>query len=185
MHILGIDPGQTGALALLDEAGNPQYLWDMPCNEKGYNLKELVILFTICHRHDPTTLVVIEEQWARPGQKAHQGKNGTLIAEQPGQAAPSMGRLMQGFGQLQGIAATLFKEIDYVNIPPITWKSGLKLQGTGKKGSLRMAQRLFPGVGLRFIKQHGRAEALLLAWWQLHMIQGDLKVLVAAMRETA
>ena len=64
-----------------------------------------------------------------------------------------------------GILATL--GFAYTRVRPGVWKKALGLRSDKEQARLR-AMQLYPGADLRRKKDHGRAEALLLAWygWQ-------------------
>ena len=58
--------------------------------------------------------------------------------------------------------------IPYVAPRPQEWQRGLVDRKAGKDikaASLATARRLFPGASLAREKDHGRADALLIAWW--------------------
>ncbi|KAL4419505.1 hypothetical protein ABPG77_002291 [Micractinium sp. CCAP 211/92] len=70
-------------------------------------------------------------------------------------------------GLLNGLLAVA--GIPYERVPATTWKRGMGLQRAGKDGSIALACHLLPGAAdlLKRKKDHGRAEALLLAAWGL------------------
>ncbi len=65
-----------------------------------------------------------------------------------------------GFGVWLGVLSTL--GLSYTRVRPAIWKRALGL-GKDKEASRLRVQQLFPGADLRRKKDHGRAEALLLA----------------------
>jgi hypothetical protein len=158
MH-LGLDPGLAGALAVLAPDGALVALCDTPVltlrtslwTKKYYNIPGMVALlqpYAGAGLH-----AVIEESQAMPGQ-------GTR----------SMFTIGYGYGLWLGILGAL--QIPYTPIRPGIWKKALGLAKDKEQARLR-AQQLFPGADLRRRKDHGRAEALLLAWygWQLRTSQ--------------
>ena len=157
---LGIDPGLGGALAVLDQAGALVAVYDTPVltlstsrgTRQEYDVPGLVAL--LAPYAGPQAHVVLEESQAMPGQ-------GTR----------SMFTIGVGFGVMLGVLAAL--ALPYSRIRPAIWKRTLGLTSDKEQARLR-AQQLFPGADLRRKKDHGRAEALLLAWyaWQ-HMRQTD------------
>lgn len=153
---LGIDPGLTGAVAVLDAEGTLQALWDTPTltlrtrtsrgTKQEYDMPGLVGLlvpFTDLSAH-----VTIEEAQAMPGQGVR-----------------SMFTTGVGFGVWLGVLAAL--GVPLTRVRPASWKKALGL-GKDKEASRLRAQQLFPGADLRRKKDHGRAEALLLAWYGVH-----------------
>jgi crossover junction endodeoxyribonuclease RuvC len=67
-----------------------------------------------------------------------------------------------GYGIWIGLLAAL--QMPYTTIRPIIWKKALGL-GKDKEQARLRAMQLFPGADLRRKKDHGKAEALLLARW--------------------
>lgn len=133
--ILGIDPGATGAIGMICPLVET---WAMP--ETPHDLAALMRTF------DPaTTRVYIERQWARP-------TDGKTYAFAAG----------QGYGVLLGTLATL--GFPFHLVAPQTWKKAMGL-GKEKADSRRKAQEMFPTASLSRVKDHGRAEALLIAEW--------------------
>lgn len=149
MYTIGIDPGLYGSVAVLDTTGAVLALCDTPTVlirvQRGtrhvYDAPGLVGLLRPytglqCH-------VLIEESQAMPGQ----GTRSTFTTG-------------YGMGIWVGILATL--ELPYTTVRPGVWKRSLAL-GRDKEASRLRAIQLFPGAELRRKKDHGRAEALLLA----------------------
>ncbi|KAL4451807.1 hypothetical protein ABPG75_007469 [Micractinium tetrahymenae] len=70
-------------------------------------------------------------------------------------------------GLLNGLLAVA--GIPYERVPATTWKRGMGLHRSGKEGSIALAGHLLPAAAdlLKRKKDHGRAEALLLAAWGL------------------
>ena len=79
----------------------------------------------------------------------------------PGQGVRSMFTIGLGFGVWLGILAAL--ELPFTRVRPALWKTAIGLRGKDKEASRLRAQQLFPTADLRRKKDHGRAEALLLA----------------------
>ena len=80
----------------------------------------------------------------------------------PGQGTRSMFTVGVGFGAWLGLLAAL--QIPYTRVRPGVWKKAEGL-GPDKEQARLRAQQLFPGADLQRKRDHGRAEALLLAWW--------------------
>lgn len=131
--ILGIDPGATGAIASICPSIET---WDMPST--AHDLANLLRTF-----NPLTTRVYIEKAQAMPGQ-----------------GVTSMFKYGMHYGHLTGMLALL--RIPYVEVSPQTWKRVMGLTAE-KADSRAMAQKLFPEASLSRKKDHGRAEALLLA----------------------
>lgn len=147
MNILGIDPGLTGALAIIGVDGF--ILEDLPtmANGKGGMVKNQINPYALAAMLEP-----------------HVGDIEFAVLEQPntmpGQSVQSMGSMMQSLGIIEGVLAGLGVSVRMVS--PSAWKKSLGLN-KDKELSRAMAQRLFPQAPLANKKDHNRAEALLLA----------------------
>lgn len=150
-HIMGIDPGLGGAMALLvglsGEVGEKAWVDDVPIIKVGqkreYNVPEMAALVRNRRPHH----VYIEK-----------------VHSMPKQGVASSFNFGKGFGLWLGIVAAL--GIPYTLVTPQRWK-GKMLDGQAKgKGASRLrATQLFPELAgsLTRVKDDGRAEALLIA----------------------
>lgn len=147
--IVGIDPGITGALAMYDPAsGRVLKVEDMPISAKGTGHGNQVaahVLATLLRSWVPS-LAIVEAQGAMP----KQGVTSML----------SLGRTM---GVIEGVLAAL--EVPYVTVRPGEWKRRAGLLKADKDQSRTLALQLNPqfAEALRRQKDHGRAEAMLIA----------------------
>ena len=87
----------------------------------------------------------------------------------PRQGVRSMFTCGFGYGLWIGVLAAL--HIPYTPVRPAVWKKAFTL-GKDKEASRFRAKQLFPGADLRRKRDHGRAEALLLAWYGWHVHNG-------------
>ncbi|TVM31194.1 hypothetical protein [Oceanidesulfovibrio marinus] len=146
---IGIDPGKSGAIALLAEDAAQVQVLDYPGT--------------------PDIAASIVRDWCA-------GFRVLLCALERVQAFPKQGASSTfvfgtNYGIWQGILATL--GVPHVMPTPREWQKGLvrKTDGTDPKGrTLAVARRLFPpaqfpAVDISRKKHDGRADALLLAWW--------------------
>jgi crossover junction endodeoxyribonuclease RuvC len=148
MHI-GIDPGLSGAVAVLTADGTLEALYDTPTltlatsrgRRQEYDVPGLVAL--LGPYRGAQVHVAIEEAQAMPGQGVR-----------------SMFTCGVGFGVWLGVLAAL--QLPHSRVRPFVWKRALGLSKDKEQARLR-AQQLFPQADLRLRKHHGRAEALLLA----------------------
>lgn len=83
----------------------------------------------------------------------------------PGQGTRSMLTIGLDFAVMLGILAAL--ALPSTRVRPAIWKRTLGV-GKDKEQARLRAMQLFPGADLRRKKDHGRAEALLLAWYGVH-----------------
>lgn len=150
---LGIDPGSTGALALVTDSGRLKAAVTIPTFKvtrggkarSEYDEQALVELF---RRLDPQKTHVWIER----------------VSPRPTDSRVGLCQFATGYGILLGIMATLnlTREI----VPAATWKTRMLGKGKKEKGdSLILARRLFASSPVKFplVKDHNRAEAALLA----------------------
>ena len=135
--IIGIDPGKAGAIAYLFENGED--VVDMPANP--HDLWELLNE----HRGDYVPVVAYIEK----------------AQSMPGQGVSSTFQTGYGYGQL--IMALAALAIPYHEVSPSVWKKAMGLTGTDKEAARALARSQWPTASLSRGKDHGRAEALLIA----------------------
>ena len=137
--ICGIDPGKTGAIALLYDGGSA-YVEDMPVLGKEINGASVASTFEAF----PPEHVFLE------------------AVNSFGMGRQSAFNFGQGVGVIKGVLATL--RIPYTLISPAKWKKFYGLS-RDKDASRLLATRLFPASAEHFErkKDDGRAEALLIA----------------------
>lgn len=151
---LGIDPGQTGAIAALAD-GRPVAFIDMPTMARKAGGEQV----------DAQALAArIRELLAD-----HPGAYPFAVLEQvsamPGQGVTSMFRFGQADGAVRGVLGAL--GIGFIEVHPQTWKRYLRLTGADKDTARTMAIQRYPEAAeyLRRKKDVGRADALLIATW--------------------
>lgn len=138
MIFLGADPGQTGAVAIIGE-GDPVVLdWQGDERAMAEQLQLHVALAGM------PVLAALERQQAMPKQ-----------------GVASTFKLGVNFGVWLGILAAL--GVPVILPRPCDWKRGYVPAKADKDASLAVARRMFPMASLARKKDHGRAEALLLA----------------------
>lgn len=152
MIVVGIDVGFSGAIAAIGDEGNQ--VIDMPVIETlkksksgtkstKHELDGVGVKMAIL-RMNPSHIFIEKAQ------------------TMPGQGVASSGRYMDGYGVIKGICIGL--GLPYTLVHPRTWKK-LIMHDMGKeKGeSIVRAKQLFPLVDLPLKKDHGKADALLIA----------------------
>ena len=142
---IGIDPGQSGGIALIKPDETAVYPWEDA---------NFVILVNIINNARWDAIAYVEKVSAMPG-------NGVV----------SMFKFGKSAGFIEGVLAGL--RIPYQLIPPQKWKSEFSL-GSDKAKSIEVCERLFPNVNLlrtdKCKKKHdGMAEALLIAEYARRM----------------
>lgn len=151
MLTLGIDPGLTGALAAVDDHGQLVALHDLPTISDGklkwIDSNVLAGLLMDCRQGRPAQLFI---ERAQP--MPRQGVSSTFTT------GVVMGSLL---ATCQRLAIPLHI------VTASTWKRAVGL-GSDKSASLDKARLLFPTAELTRVKDHNRAEALLLAHYGLN-----------------
>lgn len=158
MRIVGVDPGNAGAVAVIYDGKNEKNLvtlYDMPTlvtEGKGKTKKGNVKKHTVLDEHRlreifvnlmPIDMMIIEKAQSMPHQNAAATFN-----------------YAASYGILRGLCVGL--EIPYELCHPATWKRiMMKDSDKGKQASIVTAKRLFPKADIG--RSDGRAEALLMA----------------------
>lgn len=156
--ILGVDPGSvSAAYGLLDDDGLAVETGDVPVVDRmvdasGWDdlLERLLDIYDgdIAKLAKPTAAVI--EQ----------------VSAMPKQGVSSSFRFGMGCGLIRGVLATY--HVPIIQVAPTRWKRHFNLDSDPEK-SRALALRLWPDMSSRLArkKDHGRAEALLLARWYL------------------
>ena len=151
MRIIGIDPGLSGGIAILDNLKIFD-LFDMPImpeGKKNKNQLNSAQLVSIIKKHilqSGDTFVIVEQ-----------------VSAMPGQGVTSMFNFGQTFGAIKGICASLNLPIFYVR--PAKWKKHFELINASKDASRTKVIEMYPSVSdrLRKKKDVNKADAILIA----------------------
>ena len=147
MYIMGIDPGFSGALAVLDSDLKIEFVMDMPIIKVGKK-REL----------DEARLSVIFKMWRSKSINVALEKSQTM----PNQGIVTSGRYMASYGFLRGLCVG--NGIPYHLIQPQTWKKAMMPDmGKEKGASIQKVSQLYPELSLTRVKDHGIADAILIA----------------------
>lgn len=153
-YYLGIDPGLTGAAALMDANGGLVGVFDLPVIRDGALAwiwpvelcRELSELVTKADANYDSIDVWIER-----------------VSAMPKQGVASSFNFGVSFGSILGILMTrAAMPINFVTASK--WKRDLALS-KDKHASLDKARLLYPTAELHLAKHDGRAEAILIAHW--------------------
>lgn len=148
--VIGIDPGLTGGLCVLNEEGRIAMMFDMPVKphngKKRINAKQLLQVLGHAKEELGASRCYIERA---------QGAGG--------QGASSIFNYGMGYGMV--LACLDAKGIDYTEVSPTKWKRlALLPTGADKSKSVAHARELFPfGAHWFTASKHGRAEASIIA----------------------
>ena len=151
MRIIGIDPGLSGGIAILDDLKICD-IFDMPIMSEGkknknqLNSAQLVNLITKHIIKKDETYVIVEQ-----------------VSAMPGQGVTSMFNFGQTFGSIKGICAALGLPIFYVR--PAKWKKHFELINSSKDASRTKVIEMYPSISSRLTKKKdvNKADAILIA----------------------
>ena len=151
MRIIGIDPGLSGGIAILDDL-KIYDIFDMPIMSEGKKNKNQLNsaqLVNIINKHvlkKENTFVIVEQ-----------------VSAMPGQGVTSMSNFGQTFGSIKGICAALGLPIFYVR--PAKWKKHFELINSSKDASRTKVIEMYPYISSRLTKKKdvNKADAILIA----------------------
>tara|TARA_B110000438_G_C15377979_1_gene463490 strand:- start:41 stop:520 length:480 start_codon:yes stop_codon:yes gene_type:complete len=151
MIIIGIDPGISGAISIIE---NKKILevYDTPTMIDGKKNKRQINSAQVTN--------IIKET-------LNKGKKVVVVVEQvnamPGQGVTSMFNFGQSFGVIKGICAALSLPIYFVR--PTKWKKHFNLIKTNKDASRTKIIEVYPEISskLQRKKDSNRADAILIA----------------------
>lgn len=155
MRVLGIDPGSSGAVALLESRpdGPPLLIAaeEVPFLTIRKGKRNTTVI-------NPGALATTIREWQIDAAWME------LVGAMPKQGVASMFAFGRSVGQVEGILATLGVTVSYI-APPV-WKLAIGIKaGSTKDASRAKASQLWPGKAGLFAraKDDGRAEAALIA----------------------
>ena len=151
MRIIGIDPGLSGAIAIL-ENNKVLNIFDIPVmsegkkNKKQLNSALLVSLLKENINNKEDVAVVVEQ-----------------VNAMPGQGVTSMFNFGQTFGAIKGICAALDLPIFFVR--PSKWKKYFELINSSKDSSRTKAIEMYPKLSNQLSKKKdvNKSDAILIA----------------------
>lgn len=156
---LGVDPGQTGAIAVLADHQFVRFI-DMPLMDRPVGGGQMI---------DDEKLAAI----LRGVRGEHRGAYAYAVIERVQAIGKSPGAHMFRFGQSDGIVRGVLGALGFpkINVEPQEWKKFLQIAGkkVDPDAGRQAALRLYPEAAefLARKKDSGRADALLIARWAL------------------
>ena len=159
---IGIDPGLSGALALLTDNDEFVEVLDMPTYQERTKTKINTYI-------DEVELFLILQRWKSIDNKpiCSLERVGAMSKGGKKQGTTSMFKFGEGFGAVKAVIKIL--DIPFVLQSPVVWKREFGLVGHGKDESLPAARALVSASGqcweklLNLQKHNGRADAILIA----------------------
>jgi len=151
MRIIGIDPGLSGAIAILED-NKIEEIFDMPVmsdgkkNKRQLNSALLVKLIKDNIKILENTIMIVEQ-----------------VNAMPGQGVTSMFNFGQTFGAIKGICAALGLPIVFVR--PAKWKKHFELINCSKDASRTKAIEMYPAISEQLSKKKdvNKSDAILIA----------------------
>ena len=151
MKIIGIDPGLSGAIAIL-ENNKVLSIFDIPVmsegkkNKRQLNSAQLVKLLKDNISKNEEVSVVVEQ-----------------VNAMPGQGVTSMFNFGQTFGAIKGICAALGLPIFFVR--PSKWKKHFELINSSKDASRTKVIEMYPSFAEKLSKKKdvNKSDAILIA----------------------
>ena len=151
MIIIGIDPGVSGAISVLENKKVLE-IYDMPTMIDGKKNKKQV--------NGSQVTNIIKERLTN-------GKEMIVVVEHvnamPGQGVTSMFNFGQSFGVIKGICSALSIPIYFVR--PMKWKKYFNLIKTNKDASRTKVIQIYPQISSKLSrkKDSNKADAILIA----------------------
>jgi len=149
MRIIGIDPGLSGGIAILDDL-KIYDLFDMPIMSEGKKNKNQLNsaqLVNIIKKNiiSGDTFVIVEQ-----------------VSAMPGQGVTSMFNFGQTFGSIKGICAALNLPIFFVR--PTKWKKHFELLNSSKDASRTKVIEMYPSISPKLSRKKdvNKADAILI-----------------------
>ncbi len=151
MKVIGIDPGLSGAIAIIKD-NKVLSIHDMPVmsegkkNKRQLNSAQLVKIIKDNVENKEDTRVIVEQ-----------------VNAMPGQGVTSMFNFGQTFGAIKGICAALGLPIFFVR--PSKWKKHFELINSSKDASRTKAIEMYPLLSNELAKKKdvNKSDAILIA----------------------
>ena len=151
MKIIGIDPGLSGAIAILEDK-EVFSVFDMPVmaegkkNKRQLNSAQLVNIIKENLKNDDEVAVIVEQ-----------------VNAMPGQGVTSMFNFGQTFGAIKGVCAALKLPIFFVR--PSKWKKHFELINSSKDSSRTKVIEMYPKLSNQLSKKKdvNKSDAILIA----------------------
>lgn len=151
---IGLDPGLlSGAWAAINHNGDFVACGDIPHADGRVQPRALKMALQDAIRGDKDGCEIIIEQ----------------VGGMPGQGIASTSKFMRATGCIEAVASLMLYPVHFVT--PQCWKKHHSLIKAPKAASLAMARAMWPAAPLKLAKHHGRAEALLMAFYGLETLQ--------------
>lgn len=162
---IGIDPGLTGAISVLNDKGELIEMFDMPVMAKGLKkvkrkikaadgVESKITKTIVKNQINGSALAIIFDKYK------HASATLEMVASRPGQHAAATFSLGESYGIIQGVLASCGISVRIVT--PAKWKKFLNVSAD-KEMTRAAAIKLYPSADIHRKKDIDRAESLLIA----------------------
>ena len=168
--IIGIDPGVSGAIVLIETQG-----FIVEKEDGGVKWRPVIVatghMPTVKRRKskkytrdvDARELFCILRNWVKKDTTSWPLVFLERISARPGQGVVSMFSMGNALGVIQGVLAAL--DLAPTLVTPVVWKRHYDLLHSDKEASRQKAIELFGAGHFPLKKDHGLAEAALIGWY--------------------
>lgn len=158
--VIGIDPGLSGAMAVIDLDGILMVVYDTP-----------TILTLNGKRKKRSYCLSLMSEYLREWAERCAYAGVENVHAWPGEGVNSAFCLGEGRMAWEAILSTL--KYKYQMVEPTVWKRVMVGWGKDKGASIAAAQKMHPSAPLHLKKHHGRADAILIAEFILRLWRGS------------
>jgi crossover junction endodeoxyribonuclease RuvC len=148
MIFIGVDVGMSGAIAGVDHTGEFVFAEEMPVFAEGKTTAVDAVAVSQLLSDKGPLLAAVEK-----------------VGAMPNQGVVSMFNFGKSYGTVLGVLGAM--QIPITDVTPQLWKKHYGLIGKDKDAGRGVAIKLFPKASLARKKDHGKADALLIARWLL------------------
>lgn len=159
MLVIGVDPGLTGALCLLDSRRGLLECEDLPACPNGQesgSMKRWV---------DADLLELMLDDWSSRHGFAQESVHAAIERPIPMPTLPAQ-TIASQFDTFGVIRAELRRRAAMCYVNPREWKKFFGLR-TDKNAARECCARLYPTAPVKRVKDHNRAESVLIGHWLL------------------
>lgn len=187
--VIGVDPDANGAIATLRWSNTASLLNSPPdqiiasAHAEVFDMPTEIWQMKSREKKQPSPALFLELLRKVATENPAAAVRAAIEFTTPGPLSGKYAWYDSGFAT--GLITGLFisQDLQYQRISATAWKRSLGLTKSGKEGSLALARQLFPQSAEKYLKRkkdHGRAEALLIAAWALGVRAAPCAVLVSS-----
>lgn len=157
MLVIGIDPGLTGAMCLIDSEHGLRDVVDIPTCENG------LVTGSMKRWVDPHGIEQLLREWSGKWGFAAESVHSVIERPIPMPSLPAQ-TIASQFDTFGVIRAVLQRHAAVQCVAPNIWKKIYSF-GKDKAEARACCKRLYPTAPVSRVKDHNRAEAILIGHW--------------------